>query len=74
MSDERLLGRAEEIIQERMLSGAEFTFPGLVESYGDRHYRLIDKMIQRLGRAGKIAYRRDGKKFIWRSTNGGSNG
>lgn len=62
------LRHADAQIEARMLSGIEFTFGGLVDRYGRQHYRRIDKIIQRLRKAGKIAKRRDGRNFIWKAT------
>jgi hypothetical protein len=56
-------------IEARMLNGAEFTFKGLCDRYGEEHYRLIDRTIQKLRRAGKISYRREGRDFIWSAVN-----
>lgn len=58
---------ADVQIEARMLSGAEFTFGGLVDRYGKEHYRRIDRMIQRLRKAGKVTKRRDGRSFIWKA-------
>lgn len=68
----------EELIA-RMLSGEPFTYGELCRWRGAReqravrlgnydHDRLIDHTIQKLRKAGKIAFKREGGKVVWRST------
>jgi hypothetical protein len=61
----------EELIA-RMLNGASFTYGGMCSAYGDEVHesktRLIDRTIQKLRRAGKIAYTREGRLVVWRPT------
>lgn len=65
MADKISPRHASTQIEARMLNGAEFTFKGLVDRYGEEHYRLIDRTIQKLRKAGKISHRREGRDFIW---------
>lgn len=64
-------------IEARMLSGEPFTYSGLCAWRADKeqgayktqfgdHDRLIDRTIQKLRRAGKIAYKREGNLTVWR--------
>ena len=62
----------EEKLVERMLSGQPFTYGGLCATWGEAvnetRTRLIDRTIQKLRRAGKIAYRREGRSAVWLPT------
>ena len=62
MSDEQ-----QELIT-RMLGGESFTYGGLASlRKGGDHDRLIDKTIQKLRRAGKIAWAREAGRVVWRA-------
>lgn len=60
---------------EHMLSGAEFTYGGVValrhqmDGVDQDRDRLVDRTIQKLRRAGKIAWTREGRTVVWRKTN-----
>lgn len=68
MSDAR-----KQEIEARMLSGKPFTYMELCKTHSDNNDndRLIDRTIQRLRRAGKIWFMREGKSVIWRVYKGG---
>lgn len=63
-------------IEARMLSGAPFTYSGLMlervaAGQGGRcgdDDRLIDRTIQKLRRKGLIAFTREGRATVWRPT------
>ena len=56
-------------IENRMLTGVPFTYGGLCDrfrnDYGIDCDRTIDQTIQRLRKQGKIAFKREGRNFIW---------
>lgn len=58
-----------ELVEKWMLTGREFTYMDayLTLSVDRDESRLIDRTIQRLRRSGRIAYRKDGSKFIWKA-------
>lgn len=63
----------KEAVEKRILSGIDFTYMGLcIDTFGSTHDigRLVDKAIQRLRRAGKVAYRREkgNRSPIWKAT------
>ena len=54
-------------IEARMLSGKPFTYMELCKTHSDDNDddRLIDRTIQRLRRAGKIRFIREGRYVVW---------
>jgi hypothetical protein len=67
----------QQDLEERMLSGEPFTYGALCEWRAEReqgavrtknydHDRLVDRTIQKLRRAGKISFTREGGKVVWR--------
>jgi predicted transcriptional regulator len=64
----------QQQIIDHMLSVGEFTFGGVVAKFGGHdsdNYRVVDRTIQKLRRAGKIKKRREGNTFIWSKTTNG---
>ena len=73
MASDRDIDIIRSALVERMLSGELFTFAEMcswcVKTFGPGdYYRLADRTIQSLRGKGKIAYVRDGRNTIWRST------
>lgn len=60
----------KEQIEARMLSGEPFEFSLMCARFGMTNYRLVDRITQRLRKAGKIAYRREGRSVVWRAVEG----
>ena len=59
----------KEALEARMLNGEDFTYGGLSKEFDTKDdNRLIDRTIQRLRKAGKIAIlKRTAKGVIWRA-------
>ena len=66
MSDE------QEALIDRMLSGEPFTYGALASLRNGDKDRLVDKTIQKLRRAGKIAFAREEGRVVWRVVAPGS--
>lgn len=68
MSETKLRTLPEEI-EARILGGRPFTHGDLCAEFSgrgcDELYRVVDKVVQRLRRKGKIAFKREGRFVVW---------